>query len=495
MNIRIYTLLSGPSFNTCYNACIMRTPISKQLSTIDGVSALTLEDEVFFRTVFPNDGVRYFQSWLYLLRACRVENGELGYKYVTSELVTTIGHRHGFLYVTLIFDATDGVRLKQLCDILVKVTGLQVILKKFQAHKLTNTIPSKQLVGNKAVEDDYTTETTLQLQKLFVTEEGALNPAAERLIRKANTFTRRGSKLEVVADIENVPFEKIDRFLARDKEKYASYISMVRYLKKQKAKPYNYKTLIFLRGGEVCCVYLAERLSLTELGLYCGVTSKDEPGLTEWTDVCFFRKMFLEGIQTVYLGGAEKQGVSEFVNKLLPGRPSYSLEAVLYAPASSADLAATIRPATEQDLPALAELYRLSYNSIHTLGEHWTAASAHRFIAHFYRRQPDLFFVAEFRHQLVGAAVTAVQPWWDGNHLVEGELFIDPAYRHKGVERKLLRALIAQARDTHKAIAWDTFMPTTEEHPFGSYEKIGFTEVPHWTALTGDTHKMLARLN
>ncbi len=470
------------------------TTLSNQLFTIDGISPLTLDDELFFRTVFPNDGVRYFQSWLYVLRACRVEDGSPGYKYVTSELVTIIGHRHGFLYVTLVFDATDGVRLEQFCNKLVEVTGLQVVLKKLLQEALTNPIPSKRLKNDKALEDDYTPETTLQLQKIFVTEEGGLNPAAERLIRKAHTFTRRGSKLEAVANINAVPFKKISRFLAHDKEKYASYISMIRYLRAYKTIPYNYKTLVFLRGGEVCAVYLAERLSLTELGLYCGVTSKDEQGITEWMDIQFFKKMFLEGLQTVYLGGSEKRGVSNFVNKLLPDRPSYSLEAVLYTPSASTDLEVSIRPATEQDLNCLAELYCASYNAMATLGEHWTKATAHRFITHFYRRQPDLFFVAQFKHEIVGGIVSAVQPWWDGNHLVEGELFVDPGYRHVGVERKLLKTLLARARDTHKAVAWDTFMPTTDEHPFGSYQKIGFTEVPHWTALTAETHKLLARL-
>lgn len=309
------------------------------------------------------------------------------------------------------------------------------------------------------------------------------------------TFARRGSKVDVVDDITAVSLKKLDQFLAHDKAKHASYISMVRYLKKQKGTPYNYRTLIFLRAGEVCGVYFGERLSLTELGLYCAVTSRDEPGITEWMDVYFFKKMFLQGLRTVYLGGAEKQGINDFVNKLLPQRPAYFVEAVMYAPSATTDLEVTIRPATEQDFNVLASLYCLSYNSMNGLGEHWTKASAHRFIAHFHRRQPDLFFVAESKQKVVGATVAAIQPWWDGNHLVEGELFIHPRHKGAGLERKLLKVLLAQARHAYKAVAWDTIMPTTEEHPFGSYEEIGFTEVPHWTALTGDTHKMLARLN
>lgn len=430
-----------------------------------------------------------------MLRASHLDKGALGYKFFTAEMVAVIGYRNGYVYVTPIFDATRGLKLRQLCDALVEATDCQVVIKKLQDKEMPGVLTHQE--GNErdaTLEDDYYAETTLQLQKLFISSDGRLNPAAKRFIRKIRTFDPHSGKLEAITDINSVPLTAIETFLARHKDKHASYMPMVRYLRQQKNNKHSYKVVMFVREKEVCALYIAEVLSLTELGLYCGVTSKDEPGITEWMDAYFFRKMFLDGIRTVYLGGSEKEGVAQFIGKLLPSKPSYFVQALLYSPADSLALDVTIRVARETDFNALANIYRDTYNSMDTLGEHWTKDAAHKFIASFYRRQPDLFFVAEYKGELIGAAVAGIQPWWDGNHLVEGELFMDHAFASSGADKKLLRALLLQARDVYQAVAWDTIMPNIEEHPLAVYEKLGFSEVPHWRALSGDTHTMLALL-
>lgn len=269
---------------------------------------------------------------------------------------------------------------------------------------------------------------------------------------------------------------------------------MVRYLMAQTINEYSYRPMIFLLDGEIRGVYITEKLSLNELGFYCGVTSKDEPGLTEWMDIHFFRKMFIEGIQTVYLGGAERDGIAQFIDKLLPYRPSYSVQAVLYRPTPSPIFDISLRLAEEADFNALAEIYRDTYNAMDILEERWTKEAAHKFISHFYRRQSDLFFVAEHDGIVIGAVVAGVQPWWDGNHLVEGELFINRRYEKTEIVKRLLKKLLIHARDKYKAVAWDTIMPNNDTHPLASYKQIGFSEVPHWKALSGDTYTLLNRL-
>lgn len=465
--------------------------VKNRLLNIQCVSQLTIEDEQFFRVAFPRDAVRYSRSWLYTLRASHFPGGELGLKYTTEQFVAVIGYRNKYIYVTPVFDATAGVKLQELCDAIIEATGQRVILKKFSSDiAQVTTSAAKRL----PLEDDHAPEVILQMQRLFVSADGLINPAATRVIRKVRTFEERSKDFVVVEDIKTVPLEKIEHFLATHKEKYENYVPMVRYLAAQSSNIYSYRIAIFLYNDEIRGLYITEKLSLTELGFYCGVTTKDEPGLTEWMDIYFFRKMFKEGVQTVYLGGSERDGIAQFINKLLPYRPSYSVQALLYRSAKPLDMGVVIRQARESDFTALADVYRNTYNAMDTLGECWTKETAHKFISHFYRRQADLFFVAEYEGAVIGAIVAGVQPWWDGNHLVEGELFIDAKYEKLGVGRKLLKQLLLQASKTYKAVAWDTIMPDIKAHPLGSYKEMGFSEVPHWKALSGDTHTLLARL-
>jgi L-amino acid N-acyltransferase YncA len=193
------------------------------------------------------------------------------------------------------------------------------------------------------------------------------------------------------------------------------------------------------------------------------------------------------------LGGSENVGVAEYINKLLPKQPRHPVQSVVFrAPLHSPEI--QIRAVVPGDLGPLAHVYREMYNGLTTLDEHWTKATARTFIAHFYQRQPDLFFLAEAEGQVVGGAVAAIQPWWDGNHLVEGEVFVKPALVPAGIESKLLKALITRARSKYHVVAWDTITPAVDGHPLGSYQDLGFTEVPHWKAVSADAHALISRL-
>lgn len=469
----------------------------KALAAIPGVSPLAFSDEQLFRAAFPMNEVRYASSWLYILRAAHTDDGGLGYKYVSQELVAVIGYRHEHLYITPLFDVSAGLRLKELCDRLIHSLGCQVILKKVELRKLHGLkISSDEASRLLPLEDGSTQETVLQLQKLFVGVNGEINLSAKKLARRAESFARKNMDFQIIEDIKEIPTDKMKHFLARDPEKEAHYSSIIEYLYSQENDPYKYRVMIFMHRGRVRGLYVVEVLSLTEVGLYSAVTSKDVGGITEWMDIYFFKKLFLEGVQTVHLGGAENTGIAAYIDKLLPYQPIYSTHTIAYRP--SADVcparSIVIRQAEETDFNELAILYRDLYNSLGNLNERWTKESAHRFVSHFYRRQSDLFLVAEYKGRLIGGVVAAVQPWWDGNHLVEGELFIDKSYESTDVSKKLLKALLTKARDTYQTVAWDTLTPALDEHPLGLYEQVGFTEVPEWVAVTGDVHGMLQRL-
>jgi L-amino acid N-acyltransferase YncA len=465
------------------------------VKAIPHITRLSTKDEPLLRAAMRSASVTYASSWLYILRTAHVGHGEMGYKYVTNDLVAVIGFRHNHLYVTPVYDTTSGIALQHFCERLSDTLPHTILVKKFSDERF-GALDYKETPEYVPQEDDSYRETTVHLQKLFNQESGRINPIAHKLHRRSEAFKRHGLAFDVVTDIAEVPLLKLEQFLAKDDEKFANYIQILRYLYLAPHDTYRYRTMVFLHDGDVRGLYMCEVLSLSDLGLYGGVTSKDVGGITEWMDIYFFNEMLDVGVQTVHLGGAENGGIAEYVTKLSPYKPAYSTRTVQFDPTRKYPRSLTsIRLVNEKDFSQLAHLYLDVYNGMGQLGETWTLTSAHRFISHFHKRQPDLFFLAEQAGVIVGAAVAAIQPWWDGNHLVEGEIFIDPEYAESDVQQRLLKQLLARARFHHDAVSWDTIVPTVNAHPLANYKKIGFKKAPYWAAITGDVHTILKQLD
>jgi ribosomal protein S18 acetylase RimI-like enzyme len=54
-----------------------------------------------------------------------------------------------------------------------------------------------------------------------------------------------------------------------------------------------------------------------------------------------------------------------------------------------------------------------------------------------YEKQRNLFFVAEENEKVVGAIMSGVKPWFDGNRLIDTELFVDKNYQNRHLAREL----------------------------------------------------------
>ena len=152
-----------------------------------------------------------------------------------------------------------------------------------------------------------------------------------------------------------------------------------------------------------------------------------------------------------------------------------------------------IRIAKKEDIKKLALIYVDAYNSI-DIGENWDTQSAEKLLKSLYLHQPDLTFVAEEKGEIVGGINAVIRPWWDGNHITDGELFVSPKYQGKGIGKKLIARLFSKAKDKYQAVSWSTYTHVVHEHPLKWYKGMGFNEVKEWTMIAGDIDKVLARI-
>lgn len=153
----------------------------------------------------------------------------------------------------------------------------------------------------------------------------------------------------------------------------------------------------------------------------------------------------------------------------------------------------TIRPVLAQDLEILAELYVKTYEHF-DVGERWEKPAALELLKYWLDRQPDLAFLAETDGAISGAFFAAVKPWWDGAHLVDGELFVDPNLQKRGVGTQLSIKMFEEAIEKHGAHVWDTYTFRNSVHPLSWYKSLGFDEIEEWIMISGDLEGALKKL-
>ena len=151
-----------------------------------------------------------------------------------------------------------------------------------------------------------------------------------------------------------------------------------------------------------------------------------------------------------------------------------------------------IRQMKEKDLKKLAELYVKAYK-IYNKWERWNTKAAYRLFKYWLKRQPDLALVAEYNNKVAGAFVAGIKPWWDGNHLIDGELVVDPDYQKKGIGKLLLKTMLEKAILKYNATMWDAITFKKTEFPLSWYRRLGFNEADGWTIISGNIKKALEK--
>jgi ribosomal protein S18 acetylase RimI-like enzyme len=151
-----------------------------------------------------------------------------------------------------------------------------------------------------------------------------------------------------------------------------------------------------------------------------------------------------------------------------------------------------IRKFDETDLDELAEIYIRSFAGASQ--ESWTHSSARKLVAYWLKRQPDLAFAADCDGVLAGGFIVGVKPWCDGNHLVEGELFVDPRFQRRGAAIELLRHTLRVAVQKYAPVEWETYTFRGDKFPLSWYRRIGFEEIEEWVMIRARTDRITRAL-
>lgn len=148
----------------------------------------------------------------------------------------------------------------------------------------------------------------------------------------------------------------------------------------------------------------------------------------------------------------------------------------------------------ETDVDDLAQVYADAY-AAYDIGEPWTKEAAEKLLRYWLKRQPDLCFMAEIDGIHAGGFVAAIEPGWEGNHLVDGDLFVAPQFQHQGVGKQLFQTMLTESVRKYKVVTFDIYTFKRKDFPLGWYKKIGFKENEEWMLLSGNIAEIRKKLD
>ena len=152
-----------------------------------------------------------------------------------------------------------------------------------------------------------------------------------------------------------------------------------------------------------------------------------------------------------------------------------------------------IRQATSKDIPALASTYLAAFKEVDP-SEIWTEGQAAELVKFFLRAQADLAFVAEHNGKIVGGICGLAKPWWDGVHLVQTEIFLDPSAQRKGIGTRLFLHYLEEASRLYNATNMEAITFKGLEFPSSWYVELGFKDKADWKIIFGDVQAVTRKL-
>ena len=97
--------------------------------------------------------------------------------------------------------------------------------------------------------------------------------------------------------------------------------------------------------------------------------------------------------------------------------------------------------------------------------------------------------------KVVGAIMSGVKPWFDGNRLIDTELFVDKNYQNRHLARELYKKHLLEAQRIYntKVIEFHTY-GDENQFPQNWYRKIGFQKDKELIIMNGNIKKVLEHL-
>jgi len=148
--------------------------------------------------------------------------------------------------------------------------------------------------------------------------------------------------------------------------------------------------------------------------------------------------------------------------------------------------------AKKEEVLQIAQIYVDAFASAPS--EHWTKETAENLLNYWFQKQPDLFFIAIDDNKIVGGITMGVKPWWDGNRLQDGELFVAPECQKQGVGKQLLKRVLKEAISRYQVSTLEGITFSSDSFPRTWYEKIGLKKSDDLIIVTGDCQKILSEL-
>jgi hypothetical protein len=294
------------------------------------ISRLSPRDADLFRNAFQQEELCYANSWFYTLRSTRDSLGEFGYKFVGNETLMGIGYRHNTIYLvhpigTGRFDTTLDVCLT-IRDRLQSPLILKKIDPALYEYLYSTGLFCESTGSLTLLEEEAFPEHILQLEELYSPLIGRYSQSIP-FMKKVKRFEKSSKKLQALPEISGVESNPgFHNLFGPDPDKYRSYLQMIREVCSQGSSSGKYTVCAYYDEHAIIQgLYISEHLKDSHMGLYCAVSAKSFPGLTEWMDYDFFQRLFQLGTRSLYLGGSETRGVHDYVQKLLPAMPPHCM--------------------------------------------------------------------------------------------------------------------------------------------------------------------------
>ena len=153
-----------------------------------------------------------------------------------------------------------------------------------------------------------------------------------------------------------------------------------------------------------------------------------------------------------------------------------------------------IRLVRKEDIKDLAIIYKDLYDDA-DIGEFWSIESAENLLNYWLDKQGDLFFVDEEDGHAIGAVMSGVKPWFDGNRLIDTEIFVSNKYQGKHIANDLFKIHLQTALEKYDAKVMEFHTYGDEnEFPQNWYNRIGFKKDNELIIMNGSIEEVIKYL-